>query len=120
VDNVKMDLRGTGWDGMDWIDLDQDRDQWRALVNPKGFHKTLWSSWVAAQMAASQEGLSSMKLFSYCSPIYFYVFQITSFLEVSRKENYTFYFTFMHATCSAHISLLILIILIIICEDYEI
>jgi hypothetical protein len=33
VDNIKMDLRETGWDGMDWIDLAQDRDQWRALVN---------------------------------------------------------------------------------------
>jgi hypothetical protein len=33
VDNVKMDLREIGWDGMDWVDLDQDRDQWRALVN---------------------------------------------------------------------------------------
>jgi hypothetical protein len=22
-----------GWDGMDWIDQAQDRDQWRALVN---------------------------------------------------------------------------------------
>jgi hypothetical protein len=33
VDNIKMDLRETGWDGMDWIDLTQDRDQWRALVN---------------------------------------------------------------------------------------
>jgi hypothetical protein len=29
----KMDFRGIGWDGMDWIDLVQDRDQWRALVN---------------------------------------------------------------------------------------
>jgi hypothetical protein len=28
-----MDLREIGWDGMDWIDLAQDRDQWRALVN---------------------------------------------------------------------------------------
>jgi hypothetical protein len=28
-----MDLRETGWDGMDWIDLDQNIDQWRALVN---------------------------------------------------------------------------------------
>jgi hypothetical protein len=32
VDNIKMDLRDIGWDGMDWIDLDYDRDQWRALV----------------------------------------------------------------------------------------
>jgi hypothetical protein len=29
----KMDLRETGWDGVDWIDMAQDRDQWRALVN---------------------------------------------------------------------------------------
>jgi hypothetical protein len=28
-----MDLREIGWDGMDWTDLAQDRDQWRALVN---------------------------------------------------------------------------------------
>jgi hypothetical protein len=33
VDNIKMDLRERGWGGMDWIDLSQDRDQWRALVN---------------------------------------------------------------------------------------
>jgi hypothetical protein len=33
VDNIKMDLRETGWDGMDWIELAQDRDQWSALVN---------------------------------------------------------------------------------------
>jgi hypothetical protein len=33
VDNIKMDLREIGWDGMDWTDLAQDRDQWRALVN---------------------------------------------------------------------------------------
>jgi hypothetical protein len=33
VDNIKMDLREIRWDGMDWIDLAQDRDQWRALVN---------------------------------------------------------------------------------------
>jgi hypothetical protein len=33
VDNIKMDLRETGWDGMDWIDLAEDRDQWMALVN---------------------------------------------------------------------------------------
>jgi hypothetical protein len=33
VDNIKMDLTEIGWDGMDWIDLAQNRDQWRALVN---------------------------------------------------------------------------------------
>jgi hypothetical protein len=33
ADNIKMDLREIGWGGMDWIDLAQDRDQWRALVN---------------------------------------------------------------------------------------
>jgi hypothetical protein len=35
VDNIKMDLREVGWSGggMDWIDLDQDREQWMALVN---------------------------------------------------------------------------------------
>jgi hypothetical protein len=27
-----MDFRETGWGGMDWIDLTQDRDQWRAFV----------------------------------------------------------------------------------------
>jgi hypothetical protein len=32
VDNIKMDLREIRWDGMDWIDLVKDRDQWRALV----------------------------------------------------------------------------------------
>jgi hypothetical protein len=33
VDNIKMDLREIRWDGVDWIKLAQDRDQWRALVN---------------------------------------------------------------------------------------
>jgi hypothetical protein len=33
MDNIKMDLREIGWDGVDWIELAQDRDQWRALVN---------------------------------------------------------------------------------------
>jgi hypothetical protein len=33
VNNIKMDLKDIRWDGMDWIDLAQDRDQWRALVN---------------------------------------------------------------------------------------
>jgi hypothetical protein len=33
VDNIKMDLREIGWDGVDWIDMAQDRDQWRAFMN---------------------------------------------------------------------------------------
>jgi hypothetical protein len=33
VDHIQIDLREIGWGGMDWIDLAQDRDQWRALVN---------------------------------------------------------------------------------------
>jgi hypothetical protein len=33
MDNIKMDLREIGWDGVDWIDLAQERDRWRALVN---------------------------------------------------------------------------------------
>jgi hypothetical protein len=33
VDNIKIDLRGIGWNGMDWIDLAEYRDQWRALFN---------------------------------------------------------------------------------------
>jgi hypothetical protein len=31
--NIRMDLREIGLDGRDWIDLAQDRDQWRALMN---------------------------------------------------------------------------------------
>jgi hypothetical protein len=31
--NIKMDVIEIGWDGMVWIDLAQDTDQWRALVN---------------------------------------------------------------------------------------
>jgi hypothetical protein len=32
-DNIKMDLREIGFGDVDWIDLAQDRDRWRALVN---------------------------------------------------------------------------------------
>jgi hypothetical protein len=42
VDNIKIDLKrdGMGWYGLDWVDLAQDRDQWRALVN------TVMNLWV--------------------------------------------------------------------------
>jgi hypothetical protein len=32
-DNITMDFRELGWAGMDWIDLAEDRDKWRALVS---------------------------------------------------------------------------------------
>jgi hypothetical protein len=50
-------------------------DQWKALVNTVmnfGFHKMLWSSWVAAQLAAFQDGLSSK----------------SDWLNVRRSTNY--------------------------------
>jgi hypothetical protein len=40
VDNIEIDLREIGWDDVDWIDLAQDRDQWRTLVN------TVMNLWV--------------------------------------------------------------------------
>jgi hypothetical protein len=41
VDNIRIDLREIGWDARNWIELAQDRDQWRALVNTVmiGLHK---------------------------------------------------------------------------------
>jgi hypothetical protein len=40
VDNIKIDLREKGWDGVDRIDMVQDRDKWRALVS------TVMNLWV--------------------------------------------------------------------------
>jgi hypothetical protein len=40
VNSIEINLREIGWDGMDWIYLAQDRDQWRALVN------TIMNLWI--------------------------------------------------------------------------
>jgi hypothetical protein len=39
VNNIKIDLVDTGWGGLDWIGVAQDRDKWRALV------KAIMNSW---------------------------------------------------------------------------
>jgi hypothetical protein len=38
-DNIKMDLQEVGWNGVAWIDVAQDRDRWRALVNAVMNHR---------------------------------------------------------------------------------
>jgi hypothetical protein len=67
VNNIKIDLREAGWDGVDWIDLAQDRDQWRALVNmvtnlwvPQNAGKFLSSCTIAgfSRRAQLREGVS--------------------------------------------------------------
>jgi hypothetical protein len=58
-----MDLGEIEWDFVDWIDVAQNTDQWRALVSTVmnlGFHRILGSSRVAAQWAATQDRLSSL------------------------------------------------------------
>jgi hypothetical protein len=40
LENIKLYLREIEWDGMEWLHLAQDRDQWRALVN------TIMNLWV--------------------------------------------------------------------------
>jgi hypothetical protein len=61
VDNIKIDLREIWWDGVDWIDMAQDSG-WLLWTRywTFGFPEILESSWVAAQLAAPQEGLRSV------------------------------------------------------------
>jgi hypothetical protein len=38
-DNIKREFRDIGWAGMEWIDVAEDRDEWRALVNMAAYHR---------------------------------------------------------------------------------
>jgi hypothetical protein len=57
-----MDLRETGWWGMDWIHVAQNRDQWWAMVN---MVMNLWVLYnfrklMAKKVFTSQDGLTTM------------------------------------------------------------
>jgi hypothetical protein len=45
VDNIKMDLRDIGWGGMDWIDLAQNRHQWRGSCEHGNEHSDSIKRW---------------------------------------------------------------------------
>jgi hypothetical protein len=44
-DNIKIDLREVECEGMDWINLAQDRDRWRALANTVKNLRVLENAW---------------------------------------------------------------------------
>jgi hypothetical protein len=86
-----MDLGEIGWGGMDWIDLAQDRDQWRALVKsvmnlpvPKNAGKFLSSYTIGgfSRKAQLREGSSV-----YISTIFFPTY--VQNYAVSARETYT-------------------------------
>jgi hypothetical protein len=57
-----MDLREIGWGGMDWINVAEDRDQWRGSCEHGNELSDSIKCWeiLAAQLVDSEEGLSSV------------------------------------------------------------
>jgi len=56
-DNNQMDLKEMGWGTVGWINLAQDRNILRVLVNRRrsfGFHKERDTAWLVAKLSASQ------------------------------------------------------------------
>jgi hypothetical protein len=69
VDYITIDLRGTGCGGMDWVDLAQNRDHLRALVNMIMNARVPLN--VAAQLITSREGLICIELLGVMEDIMF-------------------------------------------------
>ena len=42
-EDIKIDRQETGWEGVDWVNLAQDRDKWRSLVNMVMNLRVLWN-----------------------------------------------------------------------------
>jgi hypothetical protein len=60
VDNIKMDLREIEWNGVEWIHMAQDRDQWGGscehIIEPSGSMKC----WERLEWLRNWQGLSSV------------------------------------------------------------
>jgi hypothetical protein len=64
-DNTEMGFRAIGWHGVDWIDLAEDRTEWRALLSLRvPYNKGIYS--LAKELPAYEEALCYMEL-STCS-----------------------------------------------------